>query len=346
MSDPGARRDLRRAPGGARGETSGRVRVSVVILTLNAGPGFLDLLERVRAQEGDFDAEIVVVDSGSTDGTAELAERYGTHVHRISKREFNHGATRNLGISLSSGEYVALLVQDALPADGRWLAAMVEDLERDERVAGVYGRQLARPEAGTLTRVLVNSLASASPERREQFAGGPEEYRRLPPAKRRRLAAFDNVSSCIRRSVWEEFPFDRTDFGEDIRWGKRVVEAGYKLVYEPRSAVYHSHERGALYDLRRYYVNQRVLSELFGLEPVSSLPRLPLAAACSAAHVYRLLLRDEGARKEGSLRLALLAARFAALSQAGNYLGARGEALARLSPRAHARLHRFLSKGI
>lgn len=317
-----------------------------MILTLNAGPGFRELLERVRAQEGDFDVELVVVDSGSTDGTVELAERYGARVHRISKGDFNHGATRNLGVSLSSGEYVTLLVQDALPADGRWLGAMVEDLERDGRVAGVYGRQLARPEAGTLTRVLVNSLASASPERREQFMDGPEEYRMLSPAKRRRLAAFDNVSSCLRRAVWEKFPFDEASFGEDIRWGKRVVEAGYKTVYEPRSTVYHSHERGALYDLRRYYANQLVLSELFGLEPVPGLSRLPVAVARSAAYVYRLLLRDEGARKEGKLRLALLAARFAALSQAGNYLGARGGALARLSPRAHARLHGFLSRGI
>ncbi len=245
--------------------TVNRPKVSVVIPTLNAGPDFEELLRKVFAQEGDFELlEVLVVDSGSTDGTDELARRCGASVHRISRREFDHGATRNLGISLARGEYVALTVADAVPLDEGWLGAMVEDLELDERVAGVYGRQVPRPEASPLTRVLLNSLASASLERREQFAGGPERYREMPPRKRRLtafgrarlaaferrgLAAFDNVSSCLRRSVWEEVPFEKTSFGEDIRWGKRVVEAGHKIVYEPRSAVLHSHERGPLYDL-------------------------------------------------------------------------------------------------
>lgn len=321
-------------------------KVSVVIPTLNAGPEFGGLLERIRTQEGGFDPEVLVVDSGSTDGTGELARRYGATVHRIPKAEFNHGATRNLGVSLSGGEFVVFTVQDALPLDEKWLPAMVENLQEDERVAGVCGRQIPRPNAGYLTKVLVNSLASASLERREQDAGSPEEYRALPPRQRRRLAAFDNVSSCIRRAVWEEIPFDRTNFAEDLRWGKRAVEAGYKTVYEPRSAVIHSHERGALYDLRRYYVDQRVLLELFGLELAPNLPRLLLAAARSSVHLYRLLQGDKEAAAQGRSRLALLAVGYAVCAQAGNYLGCKSDAIARLSPRAFEKLHRFLSKGV
>ncbi|MBA2712775.1 MAG: glycosyltransferase family 2 protein [Rubrobacteraceae bacterium] len=326
--------------------TAGARKVSVIIPTLNAGPGFEELLQKIRAQEGDFDVEVLVVDSGSTDGTDELARRYGATVHGVPRSEFNHGATRNLGISLAQGEYVVLTVQDAVPLDERWLTTMVENLERDKRVAGVYGRQVPHPGSSALTRVLVNSLATAGLERREQFAGGPERYREMPPTQRRRLAAFDNVSSCLRRSVWEEIPFEKTSFGEDIRWGKRVVEAGYKTVYEPRSVVFHSHERGALYDLRRYYVDQRVLLKLFGLELAPNLARLFLAIFRSSLHLYRLLRKDEELGDRGAPALVLLAVKYAVPAQVGTYLGARSGSLARLSPRAFGKLHRFLSKGI
>ena len=349
---------------------AGSPKVSVIIPALNeAGPRFEELLKRIAAQEGDFDREVLVIDSGSTDGTDELARRYGATVHRIKRQEFNHGATRNLGILLARGEYVVLTVGDAVPLDERWMGAMVENLERDERVAGVYSRQIPHPDASALTRVLVNSLATASLERREQCVDGPEPYPEKPPSKRgrfaafgrgrlaafercrlaalerRRLAAFDDVSSCLRRSVWEEMPFEKTNFGEDLRWGKRVVEAGHKIVYEPRSAVFHSHERGAMYDLRRGYVDQRLLLELFGLELVPNLVYLLLAVSRSSLHLYRLLRRDEEAAAKGMLRATLPAVRYAVLVHIGNYLGIKSGSIARQSSRVFGRLHRFLTKG-
>ena len=318
-------------------------RVSVVIPTFNAGPEFEELLEKISMQEGDFEREVIVVDSGSTDGTVELARRYGARVHQIRKEEFNHGATRNLGISLSRGEYVALIVQDAEPLDERWLAAMVENLEHDERVAGVYSRQLPREEAGVLTRAVVNARRTASLERREQPGESPKRYRRMHPRKRRRLATFDDVSSCVRRSVWEKIPYERTSFGEDLRWSKRVIEAGYKIVYEPRSAVIHSHERGAMYDLRRHYVDQRLSLELFGLRLVPNVLRLLVSIPRSALDNYRLL---RGESSEGKLRLVLPALVHAVAPLLGLYLAGKGPALFRLSPRAFGRLDRFLSRGV
>ena len=320
-------------------------QVSVVIPTFNAGPGFEDLLRKLGAQRGDFELEVVVVDSGSTDGTAELAARHGALLHRVPKAGFNHGATRDLGISFSSGEYVALTVQDAVPLDEEWLAPMVENLQKDPRVAAVYGRHVPRPDAGVMTRALVGNLAVAGLERREQEIQDPAQYLSLPPAQRRRVVAFDNVSSCLRRSVWGRFPFGEADFAEDLRWGKKVVEAGYRIIYEPRSVVVHSHERGVFYDLRRHYVDQLVLDELFGARMVPNLPRLILSIPYATRHVYGLLRREEPAPSKKP-KLLLDAATFALASQVGAYLGAKVPSFSCLSPKLHAKLHRLLGKGV
>ena len=311
-----------------------------MIPTFQAGPGFDELLRRIFSQKTELGYEVLVIDSGSTDGTAELAGRHGASVHRINPGEFDHGATRNLGASLSAGRYVAFLVQDALPVDDAWLAAMVENLEADETLAGVYGRQIPHPDSSPLTRALMRDWPTSRPERHEQFAGGPESYAALPPATRRSLAVFDNVSSCVRRSVWERIPFERTRFGEDLRWGKAVVGAGHKLVYEPRSAVLHSHERGALYDLRRHYVDALVLQELFGLTPTPNLARLLMNIVLTSSHLYRS--RDKGTTFI-SPRFLLPAISYALCSQAGAYLAARG---ASTDSRTSDRIDKFLLKGI
>lgn len=323
--------------------TDGTRRISVVILTLNAGPEFENLLKKLLAQKGDFGRELIVVDSGSTDGTIELARRYGATVHQILKSEFNHGATRNVGISMAEGEYVALVVQDAVPLDERWLDMMVKDLNRDKLVAGVYSRQIPRPESGLLARALVNGRATASLERREQYVEKPKMYGKLPPRKRRRLAVFDDISSCIRRSVWEEMPFDRANFGEDMRWSKRMIESGYKIVYEPRSVVIHSHERGAMYDLRRHYVDQQLMLDLFGIQLAPNLFRLLVGIYRSSLHHYRLL-RKESSRSK--LRLVLMAIEHSVPTQIGVYLGVRLPAISRVSPGACGKLDRFFRKGI
>jgi rhamnosyltransferase len=315
---------------------------SVVIPTFQAGPGFDDLLRRLFSQKTEFGYEVVVIDSGSTDGTPELATRHGASVHRIDPGEFDHGATRNLGASLSTGRYVVFLVQDALPVDDYWLASMVDNLDADETVAGAYGRQIPRPDSSPLTRALMRDWPTSSPERREQFAGGPESYAALPPATRRSLAVFDDVSSCVRRSVWERIPFERTSFGEDLRWGKSVVEAGHKLVYEPRSAVLHSHERGALYDLRRHYVDALILRELFGIMPTPNLPRLLLNTLLTSAHLYRSRYIETTFIAP---KFLLLATKYALCSQTGAYLAALRRRSSSNSP-LFTRIDRFLLEGI
>jgi rhamnosyltransferase len=259
--------------------TQGRPEVSVIIPTRNAGPGFEEVLAAVRGQRSDLAYEVLVVDSGSSDGTPELARRHAARTLSIPRSEFNHGGTRNLGISEARGEFVAMIVQDAVPADESWLGALVENLAADERVAGAYSRQIPRPDCNPFTRHGLETHYTNLPERREQAIGDLARYEALPPSRKLELIAFDDVSSCIRRSAWERHPFRQLSFGEDLEWSERVLKAGYRIVYEPRSAVVHSHNRSAIYEMKRAYATHKLLGELAGFRALPSvgdlLARLP-----------------------------------------------------------------------
>jgi rhamnosyltransferase len=259
--------------------TRGRPDVSIMIPTYNAGPDFATVLEAICGQRSDFTREILVVDSGSSDGTPELARRYSARILSVPKSEFNHGGTRNRGISEARGEFVAMTVQDAVPADESWLQGLAENLANDERVAGAYSRQIPREDCNPFTRFALENHFTNLPERREQVIDDLARYKALPPPRKLELVVFDDVSSCVRRSVWREHPFERLSFGEDLEWAERVLREGYKLVYEPRSAVIHSHNRSALYEMKRAYATHKLLADLLGFRALPSfgelLRRLP-----------------------------------------------------------------------
>lgn len=245
--------------------TDGNPEVSVLIPTYNAGREFEAVLETISGQKTDFEYEVLIVDSGSSDGTLELAHRHLARLLPVPKSEFSHGGTRNRGVSEARGKYVVMTVQDALPANEVWLGKLVENLAADERVAGAYSRQIPRSDCNPFSRHALEGHFTNRPERVEQEILGPGHYESLTPFERLELITFDNVSACIRRSVWEEHPFAPISFGEDIEWSERVLKAGFKIVYEPESAVVHSHNRPAFYEMKRAYATHKLLSGMVGL---------------------------------------------------------------------------------
>ncbi|MDW7684980.1 MAG: glycosyltransferase family A protein, partial [Bacillota bacterium] len=125
---------------------------SVVILTKNAGPEFSTILEMVRKQKVQSQVEIIVIDSGSSDHTLTISRKFKARILQIQPAEFSHGGTRNLGIRLAKGEFVVLLVQDAIPFNNHWLQALLDNLKNDQKVAGVYSRQIPRPDCNIFTK--------------------------------------------------------------------------------------------------------------------------------------------------------------------------------------------------
>ena len=248
-----------------------RPRASVVILTKNGYPEVADCLKAVFSQETDWPYEVIVIDSGSTDGTLDAVRRHPARLVEIPPQSFNHGGTRNLGAQQAQGEFVAFLTQDANPADEQWLSSMDAAFD-DPDVAGPFRRQLPKADAHVHTRRGLAHWVAGQGQRQVKRMPPPQIYAQMLPFDRYLLAAFDDVSSCLRRRTWEQLPYAEVAFGEDIDWAQRALEAGHAVVYEPASRVYHSHNRPPWYEFRRLYLDHQNLYRLFGLETVPTLP--------------------------------------------------------------------------
>jgi rhamnosyltransferase len=220
--------------------------ISVLIPVKNGGSDLVRCLEGIARQTLDDEVEVVVIDSGSTDGSADLARRLGAQVHEIAAEEFVHGATRNLAARLSRGDILVFTTQDAVPADKLWLSQLVAALEGED-VAGAYGRQLPHEDATPPERFFLDFMYG--PEARVQRLSGLEELSF-------EQTLFSNVNSAITRRIWETHPFeDDVTMSEDQEWSRRMLLAGHAIVYEPRAAVRHSHTYSLRGAFRRFYAS-------------------------------------------------------------------------------------------
>jgi rhamnosyltransferase len=178
---------------------------------------------------------VVVVDSGSTDGTQDIVRGFPTSLIQIAPEDFTYGYALNLGVANVDSEIVATLSAHSLPANADWLRQLIQPFTRP-RVAGVYGRQLPRPNA-TIFELIGMRLTGV-------LSDSPRLLERQP--------LFSNANGAFRRSLWLEHPFDeRIGGAEDIAWVRTMQERGYVIAYEPTGAVYHSHGESVLRHLRR-----------------------------------------------------------------------------------------------
>lgn len=244
--------------------------ISVVIPTFKPGAELRALLEGLAAQARPA-SEILLIDSSPDPSAAQrMAGEFDARFERVGAEGFGHGRTRNRAAALCAGELIAFFTQDALPADEDVLGKLAE-AALIENVAGAYARQLPREDAAEKTRaeVLAWFEAGTAPVIQEPLSLG--EWHRLSPMARYRRARFDNVASMVRADALRARPFPETWFGEDISWGKCVIENGQALAYAPAARVIHSHDRSAGYEFKRTVNCHARLNELFGLE---TLPHL------------------------------------------------------------------------
>ena len=304
------------------------MKASLVIPTWNAGPLLEEVLTAVDAQPGADRLERIAIDSGSSDGTADVLRRHGFAVRTIPQSEFNHGATRDLGIEQSSGDVIVLLTQDATPADRNWLPALLAAYA-DPAVDAAWCRQIARPDCNPLLRRRIEEWMGDRSTLSLQRLPEGKAFADLEPMQRLRLSAFDNVASSVRRTSWQRYRFGWRRFGEDVTFGKRGVEGGGCIAFVPESAVVHSHRTTPKQEGKRVYCDHQNLFALFGLRVIPDLAHCRAAVRDGGAHFLRQVAEEQGLTDAQRRELEQWAVGYAKWTAWGQYLGANSERLRR-----------------
>ena len=245
------------------------MRVSIVIRTLNEARYLRELLEGVRRQQcPGWEVETVVIDSGSTDGTVEIAREFGCVLTTIRREEFSFGRSLNLGCEASSGQVLVFVSGHCVPTDEHWLRQLCTPIA-EGLVDYSYGRQLGGPESRfSECRIF-------------------EKY--YPALSRLPQAGFfcNNANSALSRQAWATHRFDEELTGlEDMELAKRLCDANGRVGYVAEAAVYHYHHEHWAQVKRRFEREALALQKIMPQIHVSPLDTLRYIFS-SIAHDWR-----------------------------------------------------------
>jgi GT2 family glycosyltransferase len=266
--------------------------VSVAIPVRDGGELFAGVLSALSSQSVEHD--LVVCDSGSTDGSVELARAHGARVLELVPELFAHGGVRNRLMDSATGSHVALLTQDSMPADARWLERLLVGFELADDVAIVYGPYRPRPHAPAPVRIeLERWFQSISPD------GGPrldrlEPHERMLPAAQLigRRGFFTDANACVSVSAWRRVPFRDVPYAEDRVLAIDMMRAGYAKAFMPQAAVVHSHHYSSAQQLRRCFDEWRGLLEVYGWREPASPLRIAGQLRGALGYARRTLIRE------------------------------------------------------
>ena len=263
--------------------------VSVVIPAFNGAHELPQLLELLQKQKGIGHLEIVVVDSGSSDGTPVLCEQAGCKVIRIKQEEFSHSYSRMLGATNASGEYLLFMTQDALPDREDWILRMLQPCVVSG-AAAVSCYETPKPDADLLSHITVWNWKNVMSGGADRLTALPEDcsYDNL-----RRSAQLSDNACLVKRSIFMELGGHRGAYAEDLDLGIRLLKAGYKLGILSSISVVHSHNRPALYNFKRSIVDGVNIAEIFDDFTMDALTaQQAMNRIFTAACANRLFLRE------------------------------------------------------
>src|SRR5690348_17339693 len=220
------------------------VFTSIILRSFNEGWALRQTLPALQAQTYK-NWELIVIDSGSTDGSAELIRRARpAHFVQITPEQYNPSRVMNHGMQLARAERAIFLNADATPQGGEWLRPLVEALA-DPNTAAVFGRQIPRPGCPAV------------------YA---HDYERCFGPQRQSAQwehFFSMVSSGLRKDIWAKRGFlPKMQYSEDDEYTRWCRAQGYRIIYRPDSVVMHSHNYTPAQAYKRSYGEGRALAAI------------------------------------------------------------------------------------
>lgn len=244
--------------------------VTVAVPTRDGGARLALVLDAVCEQDTARAVELLVCDSGSVDGSVQVARDHEARLLQIAPSEFSHGATRNLLAREARGAHVVFLTQDAVPATARWLDSLLDAFASGPDVGLAFGPYLPQPGASPMTaRELEVFFGSFGAGRSDRLGDGE---RALPArALLGPRAFFTDANGALARAAWERVPFRDMPYAEDHQLAIDMLRAGYAKLFVAGAAVEHSHEYSAWRRVQRCFDEWRALREVYGwVEPLSA----------------------------------------------------------------------------
>jgi len=202
----------------------GGLKASIVIRTLNESRYLGELLTAIANQQTEgIDHEVVLVDSGSTDGTLKIAESHGCRIYHITREEFSFGRSLNIGCEVAQGDILVITSGHCVPADVHWLQRLCQPI-LDGVADYSYGRQLGGVESHfSEQRIFAKYFPDQSKLPQEGFF-------------------CNNANAALRKIVWERLRFNEEITGlEDMELAQRLVKDGGRVAYVAEAGVYHYH---------------------------------------------------------------------------------------------------------
>lgn len=183
----------------------------------------------------------------------------GIEVSHIRKQDFDHGETRNKGVSMGQSPFFLFLTDDAVPADEYLVERMLSPFA-DERVGMSYARQVPAPGCG-----VIESYTRSFNYPEQSYVKTAADMKTLG------IKAFfaSNVCAAYRRTVFEKLGgfTEHVIFNEDMIYARRLLDAGYGIAYAAEARVEHSHNYTGMQQLRRNFdlgVSHAQFPQIFG----------------------------------------------------------------------------------